>query len=668
MPEATYKMESKTLKEALLQYEAHLYATRSPQSAANCFNQTKSAVTRYLLTGMGYPPPAGRKPTKAETEQVEQSLQSICIKQLNQALVYLDKGFDALQSNETQRQSNRSRVAALVKWAEEEGLLPRKGRQKKTHRCPQIDLGHGASAQKRLTVRDHKLPYGLSAVKPKEVELATKTRANPLATEEEMQWVEEIEQRLALDVNAEKLYKFLTKERFSHRKDEPVSPSSGRLHVKHMRLFLGWRHHVTGIPLEQLSFDALIPHVELPDEDEDDSRVIKAARKAIKKVEDDLDQELVSFQDFLEHERECQSPHTPQRYLEAIEKSLRCQYHREAKDQTYSNVPGIGVIRKHRAALRQKEADHDGVLDLTLKWLDLPDVFEKIVTPLRQECEFRVVSGNLRPLRGIAASFQRYSLWGLLTYMPPRRQEELRRAKLTTSCSLTDKPQGALVGQCIHPLPPQRDRHNKTEKYYPYLHKEEGVWRLDHTEFSYKTGKIYKKQSLEIPNVQFPDGKYFYDYLEAFLYGYYRDQNGNWRSAGELTIPPGSNWKLYSLRMSFSPQQRMVGKTDEQVAMPQYVFVKPEKGAAYSTADLSGFVGRAAHRLTGQRLTPHLLRDIYASWFLDQGYTSQQIASLAYAMGHSEAMLRRKYDKRKSNQKRRAAQEAVSAIVSEYAK
>jgi hypothetical protein len=435
-----------------------------------------------------------------------------------------------------------------------------------------------------------------------------------------------------------------------------------------MRLFLGWRHYITGVPLEQLAFDVLIPHVQLPDEDEGDSSIVKAAKKAIKTVEAELDQELVNFQDFLEHERESQSPHTPQGYLEAIEKSLRCQYHREAKDTTYSNVPGMGVIQKHCAALRQKEAAHDGVVDLTLKWLDLPDVLEKVVTPLRQECEFRVSSGSQHPLRAIATSFQRYAVWGLLTYMPPRRQEEWRRAKLTSSCLLTDKPQDASVGQCIHPLPPQKARYNKTEKYYPYLHKADGVWQLDHTEFSYKTGKTYKKQSLEIPNVLFPDGKYFYDYLEAFLYGYYRDQQGNWRSARERNAPPGASWKLYSLRMTFNPQPVLVGKADKQVAMPQDVFVKPQKGTAYDTAAFSDVIGKAAHRLTGQRLTPHLLRDIYASWFLDQDYTSQQISSLAYAMGHSEAMLRRKYDKRKANQKRRAAQEAVSAIVSEYTK
>lgn len=662
------QMASITLKETLLQYKSHLDATRSPQPAINCFNQTKSAITRYLLTGMGYPPPIGRKPTKAETKQVEQALQSICLEQLCQALTYLEKGFDILQANDTQRHSNRSRVTTFLNWVEQEELLPRKSRQKRTHRCPQIDLGHGAPSTKSLTVRDGKLPYGLIEVKPKEVELATKIRANPLATEEEMQWVEEIEQRLELDANAEKMYEFLTKERFSQRKDDPVAPSTGRLQVNHLRLFLGWRHNFKGVPLQQLSFDALIPHVDLPDEDEDDSSVIKAAKKAIKKVEDDFDQELVSFQDFLEQERESQSPHTPQRYLEAIEKGLRFQYHREAKDATYSNVPGMGVLQKHRATIRQKEADHDGVLDLTLKWLDLPDVFEKIVTPLRQECEFRVISGNLRPLRGIATSFQRYCSWGLLTYMPPRRQEEPRRTKLITSCLLTEKPEGLPLGHFIHPLPPQKERHNETEKYYPYLHKEEGVWKLNHTEFSYKTGKTYKKQSLEIPNVQFSDGKCFYDYLEAFLYGYYRDQHGNWRSAGELTAPPGANWKLYSLRMSFSPQQVMAGKAGEQVALPQYLFVKPKTGGTYSSATFSEAIGNAAHRLTGQRLTPHLLRDIYASWFLDQGYTSHQIASLAYAMGHSEAMLRRKYDKRKETQKRRAAQEAVSAIVSEYAK
>lgn len=660
-------MESTSLEAALLQYKAHLVTTREPQSAINCFNQTKSAIARYLLTGMGYPPPVGRKPTKAETEQVTCALQSICIKQLSQALVYLEKGFDTLQANETQRHSNRSRVTTFLKWVEEKELIPCKNRQKRIHRCPPMKLGHGRAADKRVTVRDRKPSYGLIAVKPKEVELATKIRANPLAAEKEMQWVKEVEQRIRLDKNAEKLYEFLTKTRFPHRKDEPISPSSGRMHVRHMRLFLGWRHHVKGVPLEQLSFDVLIPHVELPDEDENDISIIKVVKKAIKKIEDDLEQELVSFQDFLQHERGCQSPHTLQYYLEAIEKSLRCQYHRQAKNQAYSNIPGMDVIHKHRTAIRKQEADHDGVGDLALKWLDLPDVLEKIVSPLRQECEFRVDSDDLRPLNSIAISFQIYCLWGLFTYMPPRRQEEFRRAKLTISCLLTDKPQGVLEGQCIHPLPPPKERHNETEKYYPYLHKEDGVWRLDHTEFSYKTGKTYKEQSLEIPNVQFPDGKCFYDYLESFLYGYYRDQEGNWRSAGELTAPPGFNWKLYSLRMGFNPQPVIAGKTAEQLALPQYVFIKPQKGAAYPTGELSELMGRAAHRRTGQRLTPHLLRDIYATWFLDHDYTSQQISSLAYAMGHSEAMLRRKYDKRKAKQKRRAAQAAVGAIVAEYA-
>lgn len=64
-------MESKSLVEALLEYKAYLDATQSPQSAANYFNQTKRMLARYLLTSMNDPPPTRRKPTKAETEQVE---------------------------------------------------------------------------------------------------------------------------------------------------------------------------------------------------------------------------------------------------------------------------------------------------------------------------------------------------------------------------------------------------------------------------------------------------------------------------------------------------------------------------------------------------------------------------------------------------------------------
>ncbi len=44
----------------------------------------------------------------------------------------------------------------------------------------------------------------------------------------------------------------------------------------------------------------------------------------------------------------------------------------------------------------------------------------------------------------------------------------------------------------------------------------------------------------------------------------------------------------------------------------------------------------------------------------------ERIASLAYSQGHSEEMLRKKYDKRKEEEKRRAAEKAVQEVCKKF--
>ncbi|MEG4534861.1 hypothetical protein [Microcoleus sp. D2_18a_D3] len=67
--------------------------------------------------------------------------------------------------------------------------------------------------------------------------------------------------------------------------------------------------------------------------------------------------------------------------------------------------------------------------------------------------------------------------------------------------------------------------------------------------------------------------------------------------------------------------------------------------------------------MTGQRLTPHLLRDIFATHFLDNAASDSDIASLAYGMGHSPQILRASYDRRSPVQKHRPIQLAVMELV-----
>jgi hypothetical protein len=212
------------------------------------------------------------------------------------------------------------------------------------------------------------------------------------------------------------------------------------------------------------------------------------------------------------------------------------------------------------------------------------------------------------------------------------------------------RPEGLAPNQFIQPLP--LDRHQ--DKYAGYLYKDlDGCWYEDKTPESYKTGKTYGHQKMLVPNPVFTDGKCFYDYLEAFLYGYYRDPAGHWWTGGELAETPKWQGQWYCLRLAFQPDSN-------------HVFVRPNTGKAHDASSFYRLIQSSSHRLTGQMVTPHLLRDIYATWFLDQDYTEDRILSLAYGMGHSVKVLRGIYDRRRPQQKMRPIQEVVMGLLTEH--
>jgi len=156
------------------------------------------------------------------------------------------------------------------------------------------------------------------------------------------------------------------------------------------------------------------------------------------------------------------------------------------------------------------------------------------------------------------------------------------------SCELSQKPVNLSPGEFIHPLPSCY----RSETEYGYLHKKkDGKWYKFTPAESYKTGSKYKEQDLEIPNLEFPDGYQFYDYLEAFF-------------------------------------------------------------------------KKACHSVSTKILTPHLLRNITATHFLDDPNVSYQtIDSLAHSQGHKKETLTSLYDKRSSQQKNRPIEEKMIGFV-----
>ncbi len=79
--------------------------------------------------------------------------------------------------------------------------------------------------------------------------------------------------------------------------------------------------------------------------------------------------------------------------------------------------------------------------------------------------------------------------------------------------------------------------------------------------------------------------------------------------------------------------------------------------------ECQSYIRDSAHEKTGQCVTPHLLRDIYATYFLDMEYSDAVIESLAYNMGHTVKELRKSYDARRSGDKRRPLETALTEVL-----
>jgi hypothetical protein len=114
---------------------------------------------------------------------------------------------------------------------------------------------------------------------------------------------------------------------------------------------------------------------------------------------------------------------------------------------------------------------------------------------------------------------------------------------------------------------------------------------------------------------------------------------------------PNSGFKFYELRFSLAE------KSSE--AQP-WLFLGFVTGKPFRGGDFSGKVARLAYKLTGQFLTPHLMRSIYAVHILETIGDRATLISLASAMGHKVQTLENIYDKRRPERKTRLIEVTIS--------
>jgi hypothetical protein len=645
-------------------YEEHLRDIYSEEKAERIFNELRCAALRFLASELGFKrTTSGRKMTKPEVESAKEFLQTLGVEVLLTARQTLQLAFENQKASIATRNTYGSQGNRFLSWCEQQEWWPARGSWKarvKQQCCPAKKNPYGDTSNTPLTER-----------RTQYLEYTLKQQDTPAPLQKEL----------------DDFYRYLTEPEWPLRVIDPITESSASEYMKDIRLMLGWFHRYLTPPiaLEQLSLPHLFPLVT-----QDDLEGLTNAQQAKlwKQHKQALETWLCSYFRFLREVINSQSPQTRRNKLAALLELAKFLYTGEVEQEAdYALVPLFKVLNHHLSTVRKEISEwtqnRQRVSDFEKKWPStapgetaLLAVRTRIVEPLRIECRPRTSRGLYRRGVVIARSHQYYLKWSLMVDLPARRQQEYRTTRIALTCPVK-RPDSVSPDGLYHPLPPAQVREKRRDGtlkdnylYFTYIHNKkhypQGIWVLDIQ--NYKTRKTHAAQSIVIPNRQLPDGTYFYDYLERYLYGWWlvagnrnsmiydwwqpelKGQRGRWVTTGRAEFNPGDACCLPT-------------GTNSPLWSWGYLFVLPDTGTLANGPGFAGSFETTSHRLIGKRITPHVLRYIWATWAYQVRLNDAQLRSLAYAMGHTVETLRGMYERCTPEEKRRPIEEAIDELL-----
>lgn len=650
--------QPKNLLEVYNLYEKHIQSTHNIKRARNILNETRSAIIRPLLVGLGYQKIIGtNKLSKAELDSAKAFMRKQGLDKLKEARTFQKRGFEILQRSSKTQNIGETRLNQLLIWVQHQDWYTEKTINLDQN-CPTSLRLKGLSTGRKITSRQGKYKiYSLPIQK-----------CSP-----------------SLQVELQQFFKFLTAPESTGRVTEPIAESTAKQYLGGIRLFLGWFVQYQEISPEELSLSLLIPKL-TKDELYDLSK--QQQKKLWKQHQITLETWLCKYLEFLREIVHSESPRTKKSRLVVLSTLGKFIYHKEVEQASdYAKIPILKTIGNYLLAASREERDWQlqkrYVTQQDKKWPEaipnqtvLTTVREKVLEPLRQECRLRNKDGKPRYGVGPVSALQRYLIWSFLADMPARRQEEYRKLKITLTCPI-QRPKEVPPDGLYHPLPSDRKRDKRYDDslkdnylYKTYFHKKkfykDGIWVLDIQ--SYKTWKVYGPQSIVISNRQFDDGTCLYDYIESYLYGYWmpggrKNQmlydwwqsnllgcRGRWVNSGRNECNPADVCCIQE-------------KHDPEIWSWGYLFVNASAGLRFNSSKFAAFIQITARRLIGKSISPHTMRYIWATWAYQLHLDNQKKESLAYAMGHSLTTLKKMYERCTPAEKRRPIEQAVERLL-----
>ena len=527
--------------------------------------------------------------------------------------------------------------------------------------CPNFRRGHGKASHNRVTNR--RFVYAFYKLLPENT---------PPDLEQDLQEFE----------------RFLTEKYRSDRRFGRVELSTAETYISHVRLMMGW-FLKSGTPKKSLCLDLLIPKLS---EEALDSLTSEQRARCWKSRKQYIDRWVCQYFRFLKEEEDSGSPNTKGFKINALIKLGKFQYRNDVfSNDDYRDIPVLITLTKHSILIKReiniwKKANRR-VVPIDKQWpavvegqTALGTIRTQVTEELQRLCSFRYSSNNhIRAGSAIASSLRDCIAWGILTDTPARRQEELRSWRLALTCPIERPDNQEIPEGCFYqPLPPRGDRtinsdtllseDNYLYKTYKCNGKEypEGIWILDIA--TYKTQKRYGSQSIVIKDRKFQDGTCFYFYLEAYLYGVWHpieNNNSHIYSWWDKSFQGRQGRWITRGRSEFEPEIFLADNLSDnsKFALWGFFFIMPREGRGYNSSAFNAFSQKASHKLIGVKITPHIIRDMWATWAYQVGLTDAQRESLAYSMGMDVKTMREIYEKCSPEEKRRPIEEAIDNLI-----
>ena len=268
------------------------------------------------------------------------------------------------------------------------------------------------------------------------------------------------------------------------------------------------------------------------------------------------------------------------------------------------NYEDISVIKRLRVLQNKVPEDNKKIQIELPSW----ETVIKILYELKRSADLSYhPNGSIIRKIQKGKRLQRFLIFAFFTLVPPSRLRVVNELKLGKTLKY-----GSYVNDVLVPFDSKKRTPLCEASFYIHLQPED-----------YKTGKIYGEWLGKFPNFKFPDGTYFYDYLNLWINQY-----------REIVLD---------------------GHEDHGYLFMGGTLKKPQ-------SHLGAFIKTVFKSTIGVKVSPHKLRTIYRTYLADIGADQQTIESSAFWMRHSPEMARNIYTRQTLDNKLAPGAEAILRI------